>query len=257
MSPASVAGAGASRRKGVRYVAVGVLLMVALTSTASAHESPGRYHRISVVSSAQPSDADPAVTDEAYRAGWTQQRDVDTDTVATASAGCDGCRGTARTVQVLDVGRARRVHADNVATAWSSCSGCGSDVVSVQVLLTRPATDLTVNNRALAVNVDCSGCDSTAAAYQVVVSTTRWVDVEALRDEVVAWVGTATAAADPGPAARKPGPQGLAPRAEAGDEDRLRDLQQLAEDATGGRVLDGAVQVRRRSALVPAPRPVR
>jgi hypothetical protein len=95
------------------------------------------------------------------------------DAVATASATCDSCTGTATAVQVIYFGKARRGTADNMATAWSSCRGCRATSVSLQVLVARPGTDLTIRNRALAVNASCAGCSSAAVAVQLVVVTKK------------------------------------------------------------------------------------
>ena len=46
------------------------------------------------------------------------------DAVASASATCSGCIGTAAAVQVVYVSKAKKGTADNLATAWSSCSNC-------------------------------------------------------------------------------------------------------------------------------------
>jgi hypothetical protein len=226
-----------SRRAGVRFVALAVLVMLALTTTASAHQREHGRHRFDLVASAQPSDAQQAVTDEAYDVSRSGHRFVDANTVATSAATCDGCRGTARAVQVLDARRSHHVHADNVATAWASCEGCGGDVVSVQLVLVGSRPDLTVNNRALAVNAGCTGCDTSAAAYQVVMSARGWVDLDNLRDEVLAWVR-----ATPAPGG-KASMRSLAPGGGEADA-RLADLEQLATDRTGGDVVSGSVQLR-------------
>jgi hypothetical protein len=215
------------------------VLGLALTATSSAHEeSRHGSGRLDVVSSAQPTEQEPTVSDEAYVAKWADRYDANLDAVATGSATCDGCRAEARTVQVVDARHSRHVHADNVATAWSQCSDCGGSVVSVQVVLVRGhRLDLTANNRALALNTGCDACDTTSSAYQVVLSARGWVDLSALRDDVVAWV-EAGQPADSGGAA----PQRRSLAANPG-EDRLAALSDLVsgDDAT---VVDRSVQVK-------------
>lgn len=89
---------------------------------------------------------------------------------ATASAGCVGCDGRARTVQVV-YADGPEVAADNVAAAWSSCVDCGSSSVAVQlVLLGRKTTQVTLANRALALNAACDSCTTSALAVQFVIS---------------------------------------------------------------------------------------
>jgi hypothetical protein len=124
-----------------------------------------------LVASANPatphaSDTDRTATFERARGKRTQA-----DAVASASATCNSCTGTATAVQVIYFGTARRGTADNMATAWSSCRDCRTTSVSLQVLVARPGTDLTIRNRALAVNASCVGCSSAAVAVQLVVIT--------------------------------------------------------------------------------------
>jgi hypothetical protein len=124
-----------------------------------------------LVASANPatphtSDTDRTATFERARGKRTQA-----DAVASASATCNSCTGTATAVQVIYFGKARRGTADNMATAWSSCRNCRTTSVSLQVLVARPGTDLTIRNRALAVNASCTGCSSAAVAVQLVVIT--------------------------------------------------------------------------------------
>jgi hypothetical protein len=126
-----------------------------------------------LVASANPvtprsSDADRTAMYERARGKRTQA-----DAVASASATCDSCTGTATAVQVIYFGNARKGTADNTATAWSSCRDCGATSVSVQVVVVRPGTDLTARNRALAVNAACAGCSTGAVAIQLVVVTKK------------------------------------------------------------------------------------
>lgn len=213
-----------------------VVAALLLTSTSSAAQHHGSVGRLDLVSSAQPSERSPLVEDEAYDDQWTSQRRVDADTVATSSATCSGCRGVARTVEVLYVGRARHVHADNVATAWASCTDCGTQALSVQVVLVRGVSDLRADNRALAVNAACAGCDSSAAAYQLVVSTRSRPNIRTLKKELVAWA-EGLAPAPGGAALRSATPQGKA------GPGSLDDLQVLVTDAAPGRVVKRSVDV--------------
>lgn len=231
-----------SRPSGVRgWRAAAAVLVVALlmTSTSSAHQSSERGGgRLDLVASAQPGGQSPRLVDVAYRSDWTWSDRADADTVATSSATCSGCRGAARTVEVMYVGWARRVNADNVATAWSSCTDCGSSALSVQVVVLRHPTDLRVNNRALAVNATCTRCDSSAAAYQLVVSTASRPDLDALLDEVVAWAESLTPTPDDGTLRR-----GTSPRVQRGSADSLGALQELVSTEAPGKVLAKSVRV--------------
>ena len=128
---------------------------------------------------------------------------VQADAVASATATCDSCTGTAAAVQVVYVSKAKKGTADNVATAWSSCSNCRATSVSVQVVVVRPGTTITARNRALAVNAACSGCTTAAIAVQFVVVTSKHrtfsrdgrQQLEALARELQAQLSTRTKAA--------------------------------------------------------------
>lgn len=234
---------GPRPRRAVRYVALAALLLAAQGTTASAYTDPGvGQGPLDVVSSAQPSGLTPVVTDRASLVQRSWLRTLEAHAVATASATCDACSGTARTVQVLDAGAARRVRVDNVATAWSRCQHCGSGVVSVQVVLIHRATSLHADNRALALGAGCTACDTAAEAYQVVLSVHHWVDLYALRDQIVSWLNsTPTPTLSGTGAATK---RSLATSPGSGSTGRLSGLERLATTRTGGRVVSGAADVR-------------
>jgi hypothetical protein len=89
--------------------------------------------------------------------------------VATASVTCDGCAGSAVTVQVVGAAAPQRLVARNVATAWSAgCTGCDGLAVSIQVVMAESADALVAANRALALNAACLGCRTQAVAVQFV-----------------------------------------------------------------------------------------
>ncbi|TCM37255.1 hypothetical protein [Kribbella sp. VKM Ac-2568] len=152
------------------------VLIASLVVSAAGGSSMLRYRNgqdFDLVASANPatpgsSDADRTTMYERARGKRTQA-----DAVASASATCDSCRGTATTVQVIYFGKPRKGTADNTATAWSSCSNCGAISVSVQVVVVRPGTNLTARNRALAVNASCAGCTTASVAVQFVVVTKK------------------------------------------------------------------------------------
>jgi hypothetical protein len=126
-----------------------------------------------LVASANPGTPGSTDTDRTAMFERARGKRVQADAVASASATCDGCRGTAAAVQVIYVNKAKEPTADNLANAWSSCNNCRSAAVSVQVVVVRPGTTLTVRNRAFAVNTSCSGCTAAAVAVQLVVVTSR------------------------------------------------------------------------------------
>lgn len=173
----------------VRYVASGVVgaTLLAGTSGAVPGSSP-LSPRSDVVSSAHPTSRTSTVHHETVRTAWVGGARTHANAVATTSAVCEGCRGTAISVQVVEVAWGWRVQADNVATAWAQCRGCEGDAVSVQVVLLRHPAALVTNNRSLAVTADCSRCTARAEAYQVVMHATgEPSDPDLLREELAAW----------------------------------------------------------------------
>ena len=126
-----------------------------------------------LVASANPGTPGSSDTDRTAMFERARGKRVQADAVASSSATCDGCRGTAVAVQVVYVNKAKKGTADNLANAWSSCSDCSSTSVSVQVVVVRPGATLTVRNRAFAVNAACSGCTASAVAVQFVVVTSK------------------------------------------------------------------------------------
>lgn len=73
----------------------------------------------------------------------------------------------------FDLHRARRLAAaTNVSVAYARCTDCRALAVSFQVVLVRrPAPDLVLTNRALAVTDRCTRCEALSYAYQWVVVT--------------------------------------------------------------------------------------
>jgi hypothetical protein len=111
----------------------------------------------------------PDAVDDAVARAHVARRLVDVDTAASANAGCDGCSATATALHIAYVDQPIDATADNVTVAWSQCRNCSATAVSVQVVILRSAQTVRVNNAALAVNADCAGCRTAAAAYQLVV----------------------------------------------------------------------------------------
>lgn len=124
-----------------------------------------------LVASANPAAPGSADTDRSAMYERGRGKRIQADAVASSSAGCNGCTGTATAVQLISFGKARKATADNMATASSSCANCRATSVSVQVIVIRPGTNVTARNRALAVNAACKGCSTAAVAVQLIVVT--------------------------------------------------------------------------------------
>ena len=137
------------------------------------HFKPRYSNNLDAAAAAMPTLANPVVADNAAVTARTRSADAKAVASSTATSNCDGCNATSTVFQVADF-RGNGAAADNTAAAWSSCVGCASSAVSVQLVIARDAVPLVVNNRALALNVECEECITTAAAIQfVIVGGTR------------------------------------------------------------------------------------
>lgn len=200
-----------TRRAVVAYAALAALLLVvaAGASSPAAHPDPDPRH-LDLVSSAQPTSAEPAVGDVAFDESRVRGPEVKVDAVATTSATCDGCTGDSTTLQVLYLPRSDRARLDNTATAWTQgCTACTGTALSVQVVVLRGRPVAVPNNRALAVTAGCVGCGAAAAAFQLVVvaDRARALSPEAMA-ELRAWVDEQAAALHATvPAAPQPTPE--------------------------------------------------
>jgi hypothetical protein len=122
-------------------------------------------------SSAIPGAPGATAQDESIRYRQVNARTVRADSVATATSSCDGCTASTVTLQFLYARNARTLTANNVAVAWSSCTNCSATALSVQVVIAHRAGTITAGNRSLSLNVVCAGCNSSAAAIQIVIVT--------------------------------------------------------------------------------------
>ena len=156
-----------------RALLAGVAAITALTalagSTGQAEASgTGSGPKVTAVALANPGPGNTKVDKQDVQLDRTWSRSVDVDTVAQASATCDGCSALAATGHVIVAKTSARIQTDNVATAWNQCTGCTSTALSIQVVVGRAPRSLVAANRALAVNAACEDCESRAAAYQFV-----------------------------------------------------------------------------------------
>jgi hypothetical protein len=223
-----------SARTVVRRSAAAVL--VAATTFAATSWGGHRSHELDVAAVAITSPDHPTVDDEEVKVARLGGRSSTVQSDSTATSDCDGCDATSIAVTVAYVDGRRGARLDNVAHAWSSCTDCSSRTVSVQVVVLRRAAEVRAANRAFAANVACTGCTTTAVAYQLVVVGSRGKvfdrkDLAELtawaRDQVTAPVSAATL-------------RGAAPT--DSDEDRLAELEQQATRALGAvRTVQGDV----------------
>ena len=155
-------------------VVVAVLLVASLESASpGAHPDPDPRN-LDLLASAQPTTAQPVVSDAAFDELKTRDWDVKSDAAATTSADCDGCIGESTALQIVYASRAGLARLDNSAVAWTqSCQGCTGSALSVQVVVLSGRSEVRANNRSMAVTAGCTGCRTAAAAFQVVVVADR------------------------------------------------------------------------------------
>ncbi|MFD4422234.1 hypothetical protein ACFWN7_12135 [Agromyces sp. NPDC058484] len=149
-----------------------------------------RHDRISssldTAAAAIPTAENPAVADNAVSEVRVRKPDLKGVASAVATSDCDGCDGRSTVFQVVYFNGRGAASADNSATAWSSCVGCSSSSVSVQLVVIRHPETITVNNRALALNVACDGCTTTSAAIQFVLAGGTRHDLSTQARELIA-----------------------------------------------------------------------
>lgn len=173
-----------------------LLLVVSAIPSSQAHSRLPRTTEVDLTATVIAYEDSPQVTDNAYNEGWRPHRQVQAETTATGTVDCDGCSGTATSLQILYLSRPRAATLENVATAWTSCTDCSTTSVSVQVVVVRSVRELHANNRALAVSADCEGCRTASVAYQLVVVDRRADRLSAeARNELKAFVAEQAATA--------------------------------------------------------------
>ena len=138
-------------------------LLLADIAPADARPKPAVFVTESVVSA---TPGDPAATGVVLRAVRSASRDVTARSAAVTRTTCDGCTSQAVTLQVVMVRNSQHLTVENVANAWSSCRDCGSTSISVQVVVAVGTQGLHAINSAAAVNTECTGCRTTALAFQ-------------------------------------------------------------------------------------------
>jgi hypothetical protein len=217
-----------------RTCAAGVILLLSLTAArvtfADDRSQFSSQRRLDLAATALTGPQQLDVKDDAWLDSRSRRQSADVKTTATASADCDDCSATATALHIVYLDRPSDATLDNVAVAWSLCTGCSSTTVSVQVVVLRKPQSVRANNHALAVNAACDGCQTAAAAYQLVVVGDRRdrlsrSDEEALRE----WVASQAAAmsAEPTPGAAGASTVALGPSP-------LDQLEALLADGLGG-----------------------
>lgn len=234
--------------KRVAIVASVVVAAGALSSVApAASDADSRHDSLDLTSIAISTSAQPQVRDDAFDNVRLHGRSADAETSSAANAECDGCTATATTLGVVYVDQGRAAKLDNVATAWDSCTDCRTASVSVQVVVVRRAQQVTANNRALAVNAACNGCQASAAAYQLVMLEPRGKrlsgrDIQALRDWVTAQADAMVAPARQSMLRSAPGGSGGSGGSSTVLLDQL--AQQVGSALGGAQTLDRSADVK-------------
>ena len=151
----------------------------------------GHAHRsisLDTASSAIPSASNPAVTDVAQATTRSRAAGAKAISSSIATSDCDGCSGQSTAFQVVYFDGSGAALADNTAAAWSSCAGCASSAVSVQLVVARRAQPMTVNNRAVALNVNCTECGTTSAAIQFLIAGGSHRDLSAQAKNMISQI---------------------------------------------------------------------
>jgi hypothetical protein len=214
-------------RAAVRGAAAGSLAVLTALGAGwgSEHHEDGRALDVTVV--AVPSSDQPEVTDEAVQVRRLGGRSATVQSTSTATSDCDGCTATATAVTVAYANGSGAARLDNVAQAWSTCEGCSSRTVSVQVVVLRRAEAVRAANRAFAANVACTGCTTSAVAYQLVVVSPRGRTFSrADLADLVEWARAQTQVPEPTTALRSTGPR-------SATTDPLDELEARAGEALG------------------------
>jgi hypothetical protein len=157
------------RIAGITLAAAAAVVTISSSSAAGA-DGPARTD-IESASSAIPVAPGTTAQDESIRYRRVNAHTVRADSAATATSSCDGCTASTVTLQFIYARGSRTLTANNVAVAWSSCTNCSATALSVQVVIAHQAGKITAGNRSLSLNVACAGCNSNAAAIQIVIVT--------------------------------------------------------------------------------------
>ena len=204
----------------------GVVTAGAAVSSVDGNE---RRDDLTTMTSAIPTEATPSVHESAQDEVRATRDTRKAEASSIATSDCDGCDAQSTTFQIVEIrGRGSGpAAADNSAVAWSSCIGCSSSAVSVQLVLAQRVEQLTVNNRALALNVACDACVTSAVSMQFVIAADRKRDISSEAVELIAQIEAELAArlAQPVPSADSraaaPSPETLADEAASSVEEIL------------------------------------
>jgi hypothetical protein len=233
-----------------RAVTFGVLVAVLVGTAASTSGAPaaqpdpvarhlGLEVDLDLAASANPSEAQPVVADDAFASDAVFRRAVKSDVTATGSAICDTCDAASTALQVLYVSRAKEARLDNTAVAWTQgCKECIATALSVQVVVLRGAPAIVPNNRAIAVNAACVSCLVNSVAYQLVVSS-RYDD-RLSRESLAALRGWVAKQAE---ALRTLDPTKAERRAQRAADSALVDLEDLVTSDLGATTVSSDVEL--------------
>ncbi len=237
--------------------ALGVLVMVsgmllvgpatvgvvpAEASSQGAHMMIHRSTSLDAASTAIPTTGQRSVSDGAQSTVRTSSSTNKAESVSMATSNCDGCSGVATTFQVVYFD-GKVANADNSAAAWSSCAGCSSSAVAVQLVVARRATQLNVNNRALALNVECTECTTSSAAIQFVISGGTRRDLSAQAKDMISQIQTELGQRLQN-TPRSPGLQRSAPLAKSLTDDAAARLAQIILKDVGASSVQRNIDVR-------------
>ena len=203
-----------------------------------------RRDDLTTMTSAIPTEATPSVHESAQDEVRVTRDTRKAEASAIATSDCDGCDAQSTTFQIVEIrGRGTGpAAADNSAVAWSSCIGCSSSAVSVQVVLAQRVEQLTVNNRALALNVACEACVTTAVSMQFVIAADKRRDISSEAEDLIAQIEAELAArlAQPAPSADS---RAAAPSPEALADEAASSVEEILTEEIGSAAVQRSVAV--------------
>ena len=211
---------------------------------ASSVNGNGRHDDLTTMSSAIPTEATPSVHESAQDEVSATRDTRKAEAASIATSECDGCDAQSTTFQIVEIrGRGSGpAAADNSAVAWSSCVGCSSSAVSVQLVLAQRVEQLTVNNRALALNVACDACVTSAVSIQFVIAADRRRDISSEAVGLIAQI-EADLAARLAQAAPSADSRSAAPSPEALADEAANSVEEILTEEVGTAAVQRSVDV--------------
>ncbi|BCT75327.1 hypothetical protein SCMU_11690 [Sinomonas cyclohexanicum] len=155
---------------------------------------------------------------------------------ATVQNNCEGCSGSATTLQVLTSPGVSTLRADNVVNARTTGNNATSTAISIQVIATADARKIVANNSSTALNVGCTGCVTNGAAIQFILVGVKQRELSSTARSVVSHIEEALAASLDANAKAPAGPSLKAAKARTSTDEAVRQAAAVIAADTGAQV---------------------